>query len=133
MWQDYNAPSEYRLFRYEMGFKVGDVPIPDPAVFTGSESDLDTMGERDANGYLHRNMVATKHPIKIEYKNIPWAMIVKICGLVRDEKIEFTFPDPFTNGKRTIEAYVGDREFECVWAPADKIWLGNLKISFIEY
>ena len=118
---------------FAMGFCVNGTPIPDPAVFTGAESDLDTMGERDATGYLHREMVATKHPLKLEYHNISWDMIMYILPLLRHDKFTFTFPSPFTGGFQTIEAYTGDRDFECVWKPVNAVGIGNLKFSVIEY
>ena len=119
--------------RYEMGFKIGTTSIPDPSVFTGAESALDTMGERDATGYLHRNMVATKHPLKLEYHGITWATITTICSLLNGEKFNFTFPSPFAGSAQTIQAYTGDREFEAIWNPNDRAWVGNLKFSVIEY
>lgn len=129
-----NVPDDYPALRYDMEFAIDGKAIPDPAVFTGAESDLDTMGERDATGYLHRNMVATKHPLKLEYQNIPWRTVIDICTLMRGkDRFQFTFPDPFRNDKSTITAYVGDREFECVWANRLNTWLGNLKFSIIEY
>ena len=124
---------EYPQPKYDMGFTVNNVPIPDPSVFTGAESDLDTMGERDATGYLHRNMVATKYPLKLEWQNIAWDTIMDICKLVRHDKFQFTFPSPFTGDRQTIDAYVGDREFECVWAPTGGVYIGSLKVSVIEY
>jgi len=119
--------------RYDMGFAVNGIPIPDPSVFTGAESDLDTMGERDATGYLHRNKVATKHPLKVEYHNIGWNTIMDICPLLREDKFQFTYPDPFNGGTSTMDAYVGDRDFECVWKPLNGDGIGNLKFSVIEY
>ena len=124
---------QYPQLRYTMGFCIEKVPIPDPAVFTGAESDLDTMGERDATGYLHRNRVATKHPLKMEYHNIPWDLIMDLGKLLRKDKFEFSYPSPFTGEIETMDAYVGDRDFEAVWAPVNGIWLGNLKFSVIEY
>lgn len=118
---------------YGMGFSVDGIPIPDPSVFTGAESDLDTMGERDATGYLHRNKVATKYPLKLEYSNISWDTIMEICPLLRKAKFRFTFPSPFLGGFQTIDAYVGDRDFECVWKPYGSVGVGNLKFSVIEY
>ncbi len=41
--------TDYPYLSYTMGFMVGNMPIPDPSGFSGKESDLDTMGERDAN------------------------------------------------------------------------------------
>lgn len=124
---------QFPELQYKLGFAVNEVPIPDPSVFTGAESDLDTMGERDATGYLHRNMVATKHPLKLEYHNIPWDAIMYISSKLASSKFKFRFPSPFTGYNQTIDAYVGDREFEAVWMPDGKIWLGNLKFSVIEY
>jgi len=127
------GPQEYPQPRYDMGFCVNGTPIPDPMVFTGAESDLDTMGERDATGYLHRNRVATKHPLKLEYHNISWEMVMDIGKLLTNDKFEFTFPSPFTGQLATIDAYVGDRDFETVWSPTNAVWIANLKFSVIEY
>lgn len=119
---------------YNMGFSIGNTLLPDPSSFSGKESDLDTMGERDALGYLHRNKVATKHPLNLEYKNLPWDVISEICGLLMQTKFNFTFPSPFsTSGSVTIEAYTGDRDFTAVWSPNDGQWIGDLKVSIIEY
>lgn len=124
---------EFPEFHYDMGFAVNGVPIPDPTSFSGAESDLDTMGERDATGYLHRDRVATKHPLKVEYKNISWGMIMFIARLLTSDKFQFTYPSPFSGGLSTMDAYVGDREFEAVRAPTGGIWIGHLKFSVIEY
>lgn len=117
-----------------LGFKINGTSIYNPTSFSGKESDLDTMGERDANGYLHRNRVATKHPMSLEYKNVPWWSIVDLCQLMTRDKFSFTFPDPFSDSRtRTIEAYAGDRDFSAVWMPETGEWIGNLKVSIIEY
>ena len=126
-------PRDLPVPRYDMGFCVNKIPIPDPASFTGAESDLDTMGKRDATGYLHRNKVATKHPLKVEYSNIPWEWIMDIAKLLKEPKFEFTYPSPFTGGMETMEAYVGDRNFESIWNPTNGTWFGSLKFSIIEY
>lgn len=119
---------------FNMGFRVGDTAIPDPASFSGKESDLDTMGERDATGFLHRKRVATKHPLNLEYKNLPWGVIHEICTLLMDDQFEFTYPSPFsTSGTVTITAYAGDRDFNAVWSPANDEWIGDIKVSIIEY
>ena len=119
---------------YSMGFKINGTAIPNPSSFSGKESDLDTMGERDANGYLHRNRVATKHPLNLEYKNITWDTIQTIGSLLTNDKFTFTFPNPFSSSATdTIDAYVGDRDFDTVWSPEVGDWIGNLKFSVIEY
>lgn len=129
----YRGLQEFPQAKYGMGFSINGQAIPDPTAFSGAESDLDTMGERDATGYLHRNMVATKHPLKLEYKNVPWEWIMDLCPMLRHDKFQFTFPDPWNGGFTTIDAYVGDRDFECTWAPEGGMYIGSLKFSVIEY
>lgn len=135
--------ADIRGYRYEMGFKVNGVAIPDPAVFTGAASALDSEGGRDANGTLHRKMVAMKHPLKLEYHSISWEMMETIMSKMTGESFQFTFPDP-ADGYITIKAYVGDREWGTAMARsrvdqsrATKSWKGNwigdLSFSVIEY
>lgn len=118
---------------YIMGFKIDGEAIPDPSSFSGKESDLDTMGERDATGMLHRNRVATKHPLHMEYKNLSWTDIQKLCAKLKKAKFQFEYPDPWNGDTATIYAYVGDRDFTAVWSPEGGEWIGDLKFSVIEY
>lgn len=126
------ASSNFPPLKYSMGFMVNSTAIPDPTGFSGAVSDLDTMGKRDATGYLHRCKVATKHPLKLKYENIPWSLIQTICGLMTSAKFKFTYPDP-ARGAVTINAYVGDREWDVVSAVPDAEPIGNLNFSVIEY
>lgn len=130
-----------REYKYLMGFAVNGSAIPDPSVFTGKASALDSSGGRDATGTLHRAMVATKHPLKLEYNSISFAMMSSIMGKMTGESFNFTFPDP-KDGLITIKAYVGDREWETQIAngkPDTKrtnwkeSWMGNLSFSIIEF
>lgn len=116
-----------------MGFLVNDFPIPDPKEYSGSVSDLDTSAERDANGLLHRTRVATKHPLKLAYEAIDWEMILRICELMKDDKFQFTYPDPRTGGMTTATCYVGNRDWNCKWFPFEGYRLGSLNFSVIEY
>lgn len=115
-----------------MGFKINGASIPDPAAFSGAVSDLDTMGERDLTGLLHRNRVATKHHLKLEYHNVFWSEIASLCDKLRGDRFFFTYPDPI-DGEITITAYTGDREWEDVKSVAGEPWIGNLSFSVIEY
>ena len=120
-------------YRYNMGFAVNGTAIPDPATFSGAVSDLDTMGKRDATGYTHRKRVATKNPLKLSYTALAWPKIKEICKLLENEKFSFTFPDPAIDGTHTIDAYVGDREWEVVKYLDGDAYIGTLKFSVIEY
>ena len=132
-----------RNYNYEMGFKVNGTKIPDPSVFSGKASALDSEGGRDANGLLHRKMVATKHPLRMEYHGISFSMMRTIMAKMTGESFEFTFPDP-KDGYITIKAYVGDREWEVLMAhkSVDTTgksndwktgWYGDLSFSIIEF
>lgn len=130
-----------RGYSYRMGFQINGSPIPDPSVFTGAASALDTSGGRDATGTLHRAMVATKHPLKLEYHSITFDAMENIMSKMRGDSFQFTFPDPL-EGYITIKAYVGDREWETQAAQNQvqeqsatwkRSWLGNLSFSVIEY
>ena len=128
-----------RTYNYSMGFKVNGVAIPDPAVYTGKASALDTEGGRDATGTLHRNMVARKHPLKLEYHGIDFEMMQSIMNKMTGSSFQFTFPDP-AEGLITITAYVGDRDWETMMAMDSvsngnwkKRWYGNLSFSIIEF
>lgn len=125
--------TSYPGFRYDMGFQVNGTPIPDPNKFTGAVSDLDTMGKRDANGLLHRKRVATKHPLKFEYTNIPYTMMQTICNLISSDAFQFTYYDPAVGATRTMKAYTGDRNWEVVKAVWNQTALVTLKFSIIEY
>lgn len=64
-----------RSYNYDMGFGINGNAIPDPSAFSGARSDLDTLGNRDATGTLHRNMVSAKYHTKLEWNNIDWSMM----------------------------------------------------------
>lgn len=122
----------YPAYSYSMGFQVNGTPIPDPAEWSGAISDLDSMGERDATGELHRDMVATKHPLKLAWNNISWDMVKHICQLVKGPEFQFTYDDP-QDGVITIRAYAGDREWQDKFSPDDGIWIADLKFSVLEF
>lgn len=123
-----------RTYNYSMGFAVDGTPIPDPSAFSGKDSALDASGERDASGYLHRDMVATKQPLKLEYSAIDWDMISTILSLTKNESCQFTFPDPNTPGEtRTMTAYVGDRDWDVQLIMETGEYVGKLSFSAIEF
>lgn len=140
-----------RGYKYEMGFSADGQPLPDPSVFSGKRSALDSSGSRDANGLLHRNMVAIKNPIKLEYHSISYAMMEYILAALEPashpEYFSFIFPNPSKGDSEKqvmseIKAYVGDRDWEVQQAKAaasdaNKDWklkyFGDLKFSVIEY
>lgn len=130
------ADSLFGYYRWELGFRVGDVLLPDPSKFSGSHSSLDLSGKRDANGLLHRQMVAIKSPLKIGWSNIDRDMICRILDLVKTESFQFTYPDPVTGSLNTRTCYAGDRSWEFTQMVneygRDK-YMGTLEFSVIEF
>ena len=122
-----------REWHYDMGFTVDGTPIPDPSTFSGADSALDASGERDANGYLHRDMVATKHPLKIDWNALDWGTINEILPLVKGESFMFTYPDPCSGTMQTIKAYAGDRAWNVTRIMEDGTYVGSLSFSVIEF
>lgn len=122
-----------RRYTYNLGFAADGVPIPDPSGFEGEVSALDTSAERDLTGLLHRNYVATKLPMKLEFANIDWEMMKQIIAAVSKPKFQFTFPDPTTGGMSTKTCYAGDRKWNAVRLPNNGDWIGSLNFSVIEY
>lgn len=125
-----------RKYSYKLGFAVNGVAIPDPSSFSGETSDLDTSAERDTTGLLHRNWVAQKVPMELQYNNIGWPMCKTILQALNSPEFKFTFPDPNTGQNRTGRYYAGNRKWQAVWMPAgssEDAWIVTLTFSVIEY
>lgn len=124
-----------REYTYLMGFSIAGTSIPDPSTYSGVQSDLDTLGERDATGRLRRNKVATKRHMELEWKNIEWSMMKKIGQAMGGKKDRFSFkyPDPL-GGIQTITAYCGDRNWSVTSCLSDlrDEWIGTLKVKIVE-
>ena len=122
-----------RQYTYNLGFAVNGMPLPDPTAFSGETSDLDLSAERDTTGLLHRDWVAQKVPVEIEWRNIGWDMCTNILQAVNTPQFEFTFPDPNTGNTRTGTYYAGNRKWDAVWLPNGGEWIGTISFSVIEY
>lgn len=124
-----------RDYTYEMGFRINGIPIPDPSTYSGAQSDLDTLGERDATGRLRRNKVATKRHVELEWNNIEWSM-VKVIGEAmggKKDRFPFCYPDPLED-LQTITAYCGDRNWTVTGCRTEfrQEWIGTLKVKIVE-
>lgn len=123
-------------YKFAMGFKVGNTNIPDPSKMTYQVGDLDTSGKRDATGYLHRKMVATKINYELSWNSLEWEMLQTILAAINHESFTFTAPDPRTFlNTYTGTYYVGDRTGEVNYYLTEKDDVGrfSLKVKFIEF
>lgn len=125
-----------RTYNYALGIKINDVPIPDPAEWNYQVGDLDTSGNRDANGLLHRAYVATKINYEFSWNALEWEMLGEVLKAIRSPQFTMTAPDPINFGEMyTGKFYVGDRTGKgWFFRPeADDIAEFTLKLKFIEY
>lgn len=126
----------FGYYRWDLGFQVGGVLLPDPTEFSGAHSALDLSGKRDANGLLHRQMVALKNPLKIGWEYIDKDMICAILDLVKGESFSFTYPDPVLGSENTRTCYAGDRAWDFRLMALEggrERYMGSLKFSVIEF
>lgn len=119
----------------KFGLKVGNTAIPDPSTFEFTVADLDLSGERDSNGLLHRDRVATKHNVKVSYDALAYSQTATICNLLSPASFQFTFIRPDTNATYTGTYYCGDRTMGVINAsdPNKSNWLMTLSFDLIEY
>ena len=110
--------------------------LPDPASWTYQVGDLDTSGNRDATGLLHRAYVATKINYEFSWNALEWEKLEQILEAVQQPQFTLVAPDPRTfNGTYTGKYYVGDRTGKNHYYLPDRpgIALFDLKMKFIEY
>ncbi len=117
------------------GMKINNTAIPDPSTFEYTVSDLDLSGERDSNGLLHRQYVATKHNCKIKYDALDYSTVTTILALLNNESCTFEFIRPDTGATYSGDYYVGDRTMNTLNATeTDKTkWICDLSFDVIEY
>ena len=123
-------------YKYAMGITIGDVRIPDPAEWNYQIGDLDTSGNRDATGLLHRAYVATKINYEFNWNGLEWEMLQRIINAVNTPKFAMTAPDPRAFGETyTGDYYVGDRTGKGWYFNHDRDETATftLKLKFIEY
>ena len=136
-----------RNYNYYMGLRVGNTQIPDVSKWSYQVGDLDTSGNRDATGLLHRRRVATKINYEFSWNSLEWEMLQTILSAVTPDRFTLTAPDPRTfRGTYTGQYYVGDRTGDAQYflpdgqggtqeAPGGRPEQASysLKLKFIEY
>ena len=120
--------------KYTLGFKIDGHDIPDPSEFKYTTASVDVSAERNTNGLLIREMVATKHNVGLTWNALSWARIQEILGYVQQPSFEFKFPSPETGAIYTGTYYVGDRETDAIMLAGNSSeWYGSLSFDLIEY
>lgn len=125
-----------RPYNYRMGITVDDVNLPDPSEWNYQVGDLDTSGNRDATGLLHRAYVATKINYEFSWNAVEWEMLELILKTVQKPEFIMKAPDPRAFGETyTGKYYVGDRTGKGWYflPEKDEQATFSLKLKFIEY
>ena len=123
-------------YNYDMGIKVNNTNIPDPAEWNYQVGDLDTSGKRDATGLLHRAYVATKINYEFTWNGLEWEMLQTLLNAVNTPRFTLKAPDPRSyGGSYTGTYYVGDRSGKGWYFNPDRDETATftLKLKFIEY
>ncbi|OSA92554.1 UNVERIFIED_ORG: hypothetical protein B2H93_14440 [Clostridium botulinum] len=112
--------------------KINGVAIAAPKTFQASINDIDAESNRNANGELIRDRIATKRKIELEWGPLDDAECSTILKAVKNVFFEVEFPDPI-EGKFMIKTmYVGDRTAPMyVFSDGKPKW-SCLKMNFIE-
>lgn len=113
--------------------QINGVGMPAPLPFTVTISDQDLNSDTDANAELHRNRVAVKRKIELEWGPLDWDEISKILKAVKNVFFDVTYPDPETGDFETKRMYVGDRTAPIFYIDeVGNITWQNLKLNLVE-
>lgn len=113
-------------------YKVNGVAMPTPKSFNVNISDLDGESNRNANGELIRDRIATKRKLEIEYQPLDPDEISLILKAISPVFINVEYPDPQEGEFITKTMYAGDKSspMYCIINGQPK-WSG-LKFNLIE-
>lgn len=87
---------------------INGTPLPSPTQYDVSIQDL-SKGERNVNGLLLLERIATKRKIDLSWKMLTQAQFSLILNLVSDVFFSVAYQDP-QDGSRTGTFYCGDRK-----------------------
>ncbi|MEK4239060.1 DUF6711 family protein [Paenibacillus sp. FSL H7-0714] len=105
---------------------INGTPLPSPTSYKVSIQDL-SKGERNVNGLLLLERIATKRKIDLSWKMLTQAQFSAILSLVSGVFFQVEYQDPQT-GVRTGTFYCGDRT-----APALSFVKGVVQYSEVSF
>lgn len=111
--------------------KIDGVEIPTPSDYTVSIMDL-SKAERNANGTIIIERVATKRKIELSWKYLSKENLSLLFNLVSPVFFEVEYIDPQDNVKRTGTFYAGDRTAGALDYKNGNIRYKDVKFNIIE-
>lgn len=123
------------MAKWKPAFKIDGVTVPNPDNYSQVLSDLSSEeAGRTLDGTMHKDVIAVKNSIPLEWGYLEWNTAAKIANLVDGkESITVHYMDirnPYEMTKKTI--YVGDRECAVESYASDGKVYWSLKFSQID-
>lgn len=112
--------------------KINGVAIAAPKTFQPSINDVDGETNRNANGELLRDRIATKRKIELEWGPLDDEECSTILKAVKDVFFTVEFPDPMEGKLIKKTMYVGDRTAPMYAFSNSKPKWSGLKMNLIE-
>lgn len=110
--------------------KVNGTTIKTPATLQFDIMDIDGATERNANGELIRDRIATKRKLNMTWSALNDAELKSLLNAVKDVFFSVEYYDPMIGGLTTKTFYVGDRNMP-LYNYKLKIW-ESMTANFIE-
>lgn len=118
-----------RCYMAEIFLKVNGVSMPCPSSYTWGLQDVSAAKSgRSDDSVMHKNRVAQKRKLALQWKGKDWATTTKILQAFNPEYIQITYPDMMSGKYETRTFYVGDRS-----APVKWWWHGNQRTESISF
>lgn len=89
--------------------KINGVVIPTPSEYEVGIQDL-SKAERNANGTMIIERIATKRKIEMSYKYLSKEQLSDLLNLISEVFFQVEYMDPQSNSKKTGTFYTGDRK-----------------------
>jgi hypothetical protein len=89
--------------------KINGVDLPSPSEYAVGIQDI-SKAERNANGTMIIERVATKRKIELSWKYLDKDQLAQVLNAVSPVFFEVTYIDPQDNGIMTGTFYCGDRK-----------------------
>lgn len=111
--------------------KINGVEIPTPSDYNVGIQDI-SNAERNANGTIIIERIATKRKIEINWKSLSKDNVSRVLSLVSPVFFYVEYVDPQDNGVRTGTFYSGDRSCGALSFINGVIKYKDIKFNLIE-
>lgn len=109
---------------------INGTELPSPTTYKVYIQDL-SKGERNVNGLLLLERIATKRKIDLSWKMLTQAQFSAILNLVSGVFFTATYADP-QDGTRTGTFYAGDRNIPALMVKNGIVQYSDLTFSIVE-